>query len=69
MRPEVSVTNTIQQTNGSVNTGARALLPDNMKNNPNINPPEETMRKLQIFEDMGADLKMYDRSWTRIKTN
>lgn len=69
MRPEVSVLNTVQQTNGSVNIGARELLPDNMKNNPQMNPPPEVLRKLQIFEDLGADLKMYDRAWTRIKTN
>ena len=25
--------------------------------------------KLQIFEDLGNDLKLYDRAWTRIKTN
>lgn len=69
MRPENSVLNTVQQTNGSVNIGARELLPDDMKNNPNINPPAETMAKLQIFVDLGNDLKLYDRSWTRIKTN
>jgi spermidine/putrescine transport system substrate-binding protein len=69
MRPEVSVLNTVQQTNGSVNIGARELLPDNMKNNPQMNPPPEVVKKLQIFEDMGADLKLYDRAWTRIKTN
>lgn len=53
----------------SVNIGARELLPDNMKNNPNINPPPETMERLQIFVDLGNDLKLYDRAWTRIKTN
>lgn len=69
MRPEISVLNTTQQTNGSVNIGARELLPDNMKSNPQMNPPPEVMKKLQIFEDLGADLKTYDRAWTRIKTN
>ena len=69
MRPEVSVKNTIQQTNGSVNTGAIALLPDEIRNNPNVNPPPEVRAKLQIFEDLGKDLRLYDRIWTRIKTN
>jgi spermidine/putrescine transport system substrate-binding protein len=69
MRPEVSVKNTIQQTNGSVNKGAIALLPDEIRTNPNINPPPEGMAKLQIFEDLGQDLRLYDRVWTRIKTN
>ena len=69
MRPEVSVKNTIQQTNGSVNTGAIALLPEENKSNVNINPPEDVRAKLQIFEDLGQDLRAYDRVWTRIKTN
>jgi spermidine/putrescine transport system substrate-binding protein len=69
MRPEVSVKNTIQQTNGSVNTGAIALLPGEIRNNPNINPPPDMMAKLQIFEDLGEALRLYDRVWTRIKTN
>ena len=55
MRPEISVINTIQQTNGSVNTGAIALLPENLKNNPNVNPPPEVRAKLQIFEDLGPE--------------
>ncbi len=69
MRPEISVTNTVQQTNGSVNTGAIALLPEELRNNPNMNPSSDVRAKLQIFEDLGPDLKMYDRAWTRIKTN
>jgi spermidine/putrescine transport system substrate-binding protein len=68
MRPEISVLNTIQQTNGTVNLGVIPLLPENLKNNPNVNPPPEVRAKLQIFEDLGSDLKMYDRVWTRIKT-
>ncbi len=30
--------------------------------------PAEVMAKLQIFEDLGRDLALYDREWTRIKT-
>src|SRR5687767_13687492 len=36
MRPEISVLNTIQQTNGTVNLGVIPLLPENLKNNPNV---------------------------------
>lgn len=69
MRPEISVLNTIQQKNGSVNTKAIALLPPELKNNANINPPADVRRRLQIFEDLGKDLKTYDRAWTKVKTN
>lgn len=69
LRPEVSVLNTIQQKNGTVNKASLKLLPPEMRDNPNINPPEAVRAKLQIFEDLGKDLKTYDRAWTRIKTN
>lgn len=69
MRPEISVLNTIQQKNGSVNTKAMALLPPALRDNVNINPPVAVRAKLQIFEDLGKDLKLYDRAWTKVKTN
>jgi spermidine/putrescine transport system substrate-binding protein len=69
MRPDVSALNTTMLTNGSVNTAAVPLLPENLKSNPSINPPPEVRAKLQIFEDLGADLKVYDRAWSRIKAN
>ncbi len=69
MRPEISVLNTIQQKNGTVNTKVMALLPPELRTNVNINPPAAVKAKLQIFEDLGADLKVYDRAWTKVKTN
>jgi spermidine/putrescine transport system substrate-binding protein len=69
LRPEISVLNTIQQKNGSVNSKALALLPKTLRDNENINPPAAVRAKLQIFDDLGADLKLYDRAWTRVKTN
>lgn len=69
LRPEISVLNTIQQKNGTVNRASLKLLPPEMRDNPNINPPESARAKLQIFEDLGKDLKTYDRAWTKIKTN
>ncbi len=69
MRPEISVLNTIQQKNGSVNIKALDLLPPEIKANANINPPAAVRAKLQIFEDLGKDLKTYDRAWTKVKTN
>ena len=69
LRPEVSVLNTTMLTNGSVNLAAIPLLPDDLKNNPATNPPPEVRAKLQIFEDLGPDLKIYDRAWARVKAN
>jgi spermidine/putrescine transport system substrate-binding protein len=69
MRPDVSALNTTMLTNGTVNKAAVDLLPPELKNHPATNPSPEVRAKLQIFEDLGADLKLYDRAWSRIKAN
>ncbi len=68
LQPEVAALNIEQQMNGTPNVPARALLPDRLKNNVNINPPADVMERLQIFEDLGNDLKKFDRVWTKVRT-
>jgi len=68
LQPEIPVLNIMQQKNGTPNKAARDMLPPEYKNNPAINPPPEVMTKLQIFEDLGEDIRKYDRVWTRIRT-
>ena len=68
LNPEVPALNMAQQMNGSANIPARSLAPSYIKDNPNINVPDEVMARLQIFEDLGPDLKMYDRVWTKFRT-
>lgn len=67
-QPEVAALNIAQQTNGTPNVPARALEPENIKNSQEINPPDETMKRLQIFEDIGENIRAVDRVWTSIKT-
>ncbi|THF57792.1 polyamine ABC transporter substrate-binding protein [Ollibium composti] len=67
-RPEVAALNIAQQTNGTPNVPARALEPEKIKNSQEINPPQDVMKRLQIFVDLGADIRKYDRMWTTIKT-
>ena len=68
MQPEIAALNTVQQVNGTANVPARDLLPDELKANPNTNPSAEVMEKLQIFEDLGDDLRKYNRVWTKVRT-
>jgi len=67
LRPEMSALNTAQQFNGSVNIPARALVPQIISNDPNINVSAETLERLQIFTDIGATMKLYDRAWNTIR--
>jgi len=68
MQPEIAALNTLQQVNGTANVPARDLLPPELKANPNTNPPPEVIAKLQIFEDLGNDLRKYNRVWTKVRT-
>lgn len=67
-QPEVAALNVEQQTKGTANVPARALEPEQIKNAKEINPPAETMKRLQIFEDLGENIRKVDRVWTTIKT-
>ncbi|MGP8306233.1 polyamine ABC transporter substrate-binding protein [Vibrio sp. YIC-376] len=68
-QPEIAALNTKQQMNGSVNKDAIALLPEYIRDNPNINPTAEVRSKLQLFAELGKDIKLYDRVWTKIRTH
>lgn len=68
LKPEMAALNATQQSNGTPNIPARELLPDFIRDNPMINPPPEAMARLQIFEDLGPALRLYDRAWTAIRT-
>lgn len=68
LRSEIAALNARQQMNGTPNVAARGLLPESLRENPQINPPNEVMDRLQVFEDLGPRLRLYDRIWTRVRT-
>lgn len=68
LRPEIAALNVEQQMNGTPNIPAQALIPNEIVENPSIYPPQDVLDKLQIFEDLGRDLALYNSEWTRIKT-
>ena len=67
-QPEVAALNIEQQTNGTANVPARKLTPPNIRDSEEINPPDEVMERLQIFVDIGQDIRKVDRVWTQVKT-
>jgi len=68
LRPEIAALNVAQQFNGTANAPAREIVPEFIKNNPNITVGPETLERLQIFEDLGPALRAYDRAWNTIRT-
>lgn len=68
LRPEIAAMNVAQQFNGTPNTPANALTPEAIRDNPNINVSAETRARLQMLEDLGPAMKLYDRAWNAIRT-
>jgi len=68
LRPEIAALNVAQQMNGTPNIPARALTPDYIKEDPNINLSSETMARLEMFEELGNAIRLYDRAWNRVRT-
>lgn len=68
LKPEIAALNVEQQMNGTPNIPAQDLIPAEIANNKTIYPDQSVIDKLQIFEDLGRDLQLYNSEWTRIKT-
>ena len=69
LRPEIAALNVKQQMNGTPNTPALKYIPKDIANNQSIYPSQEVIDKLQIFKDIGQDIQLYNREWTKIKTS
>jgi len=53
----------------SPNRAAVALLPEEMRTNPAIFPPEELLAGAELIRDLGETTVLYDRLWTEVKTS
>jgi len=43
------------------------LLPEEMRQDPAVFPPEEVRARLEYLKDLGPDIVLYDRVWTEVK--
>ena len=69
LRPEIAALNVEQQMNGTPNIPALEFIPEEIAGNETMYPPEEVMERLQIFHDLGPDIRLYAREWRRLKTS
>ncbi|MEK7690152.1 MAG: hypothetical protein AAB425_03940, partial [Bdellovibrionota bacterium] len=44
-----------------------ALLPEEYQKNPHLFPDKNLMGKLEMMEDLGPGLSLWERTWTEIK--
>ncbi len=50
------------------NGAAKAFIPKKDLSDPAIYPPAETMTKLELLRNLGAENRLYDEIWTQIKS-
>jgi spermidine/putrescine transport system permease protein len=50
------------------NRAAMALLPEEIRRNHAIFPPDEVLGRLELIEDVGEATVLFDRIWTEVKT-
>jgi len=69
LRPENSKIVSEEIGYASPNIAAREMMPDDVKNNPTIYPPQEVLAKAEFQEDVGDDaLQLYQQYWDKLKT-
>jgi spermidine/putrescine-binding protein len=66
--PEIGAQLTNFNYYGSPNSAAFPMILDEIKEDPGIYPPEETMAKLEFLSDLGEGTLLWDRIWTEIKS-
>ena len=50
------------------NRAAIEYLPPELRDNPIIVPPDSALDRCETFHDLGPDIEIYDRYWTKIKS-
>ncbi|WP_201573690.1 PotD/PotF family extracellular solute-binding protein [Psychrobacter sp. H8-1] len=69
LRPENSKIVSEEIGYASPNVAAREMMPDKVKNNPTIYPPQDVLAKAEFQEDVGDDaLQVYQQYWDKLKT-
>jgi spermidine/putrescine transport system substrate-binding protein len=58
---------TVKHFLATANRSAAEALPVLYKNDPLLFPDAQTMPRLEMLEDLGESLALYDRAWTEVK--
>ena len=67
MRPEVNAKNTNWLRGWSTNKAALPLIDPKLTSNTSIYPNEEIFKRLQLIQDVGDKIRLYDKVWTDVK--
>jgi spermidine/putrescine transport system substrate-binding protein len=67
LEPKIGVQTTLAVLVAPTNKDAYQLLPSDLQSNPVLFPKGPILQKLEMLEDLGESLTLWDRTWTEIK--
>lgn len=67
LTPEANVAFVKEIMSGPVVLKTREMLPEDLRTNTSLFPPQEVLSKFEAIRDLGDDTQLYDRIWTKIK--
>jgi spermidine/putrescine transport system substrate-binding protein len=68
LRPEIALMIVEEVGYSTPNKAALAIMPEEIRNNPLMNPSVEVMQRAEFQNDIGNAILIYDRFWERLKT-
>ena len=68
LEPEIAAQNMTFTRYLAPNTGAYALLPPDLRNDPALFPPQETLQKSELIRNVDTAAPLYHKAWDRIKS-
>lgn len=66
LRPDIQARNAEYLQYSTISSEAKKMLPDEIKNNPALYPPEEDLKNTEVFTDPSEVIELYDRIWTEV---
>lgn len=66
LRPDIQARNAEYLQYSTISLEAKKMLPDEIKNNPALYPPEEDLKNTEVFTDPTDVIELYDRIWTEV---
>jgi spermidine/putrescine transport system substrate-binding protein len=69
LEPQNAVKISLENHLATPNKSVRDMLPPEQKNDPNLYPPPEVMKRLHLLDDAGESLLPMNRMWTDLKSS
>ncbi|MDD4694679.1 MAG: spermidine/putrescine ABC transporter substrate-binding protein [Firmicutes bacterium] len=66
-RPEIALRNAEYTGYATPNSAAKAMLPEEIRNDRGSYPEEQDLVNTEVFVNLGSTLRDYDRIWTEVK--